>query len=64
MAKYTRENGRIIKCMDAGNFIFRMAENMKESTLKIRNMAEACIIGPMEGDMMVNGAWDTSMEKE
>ncbi len=63
MGDHTKVNGRTIICMGMDNTLGVMAGNTMGSTIWIKNMAMASIIGPMEGDMKAIGEMENSMEK-
>ena len=57
----SRANGWIISCMDLENIRGRMADYIKVSILRIKNMAMVFINGPMVVSIWAIGSMGSSM---
>ena len=57
----SRANGWIISCMDLENIRGRMADYIKVSILRIKNMAMVFINGPMDASIWAIGSMGSSM---
>jgi len=61
MAEAIMENGETIRCMVKAFSPGLMAEDMKESTLKIKNRDSVYSFGQMVANILANGVMESSM---